>query len=125
VDRQRTIQILVDLLDNAAKFSPRGSAVTLAAQESPGDRNGSFVTFWVTDAGIGIDAEHQTKIFEQFSQVTDTARGKPRGIGLGLPICKAYVERMAGKIWLESEPGHGASFYVSLPATPEPLTPAR
>jgi len=123
VDRQRTIQILVDLLDNAAKFSPEGSTVTLGAQESPGDRSGPFVTFWVSDQGIGIEPEHQTKIFEQFLQITDAARGKPRGIGLGLPICKAYIERMGGKIWLESEPGHGATFYVSLPGTLDPLAP--
>jgi signal transduction histidine kinase len=123
VDRARTIQILVDLLDNAAKFSPGGSTVTLSAQESPGDRNGPFVTFWVSDRGVGIEAEHQTKIFEQFSQITDTARGKPRGIGLGLPICKAYTERMGGKIWLESAPGHGSTFFVSLPGSLEPLAP--
>ncbi len=125
VDRHRTIQILVDLLDNAAKFSPEGSIVTLGAQESPGDHSGPFITFWVSDQGIGVEPEHQTKIFEQFLQITDTARGKPRGIGLGLPICKAYVERMGGKIWLESEPGRGATFYVSLPGTTEPLAPGQ
>jgi signal transduction histidine kinase len=116
-DRDRTIQILVDLLDNALKFSADGGAITLAAQESPGDRTGPFVTIWVADRGIGIGAEQQSKIFEQFSQITEAARGKPRGIGLGLPICKAYVERMGGKMWLESEPGHGSTFYVSLPGT--------
>ncbi|MFN0150523.1 MAG: ATP-binding protein [bacterium] len=125
VDRHRTIQILVDLLDNAAKFSPEGSTVTLGAQESPGDRSGPFVTFWVSDSGTGVEPEHQTKIFEQFLQITDAARGKPRGIGLGLPICKAYVERMGGKIWLESEPGRGTTFYVSLPGTTEPLAPGQ
>ncbi len=117
VDREKAIQVLVDLLDNAVKFSPAGGAVTLGARETPADRSGPSVTLWVADEGPGIDPESQGRIFEQFAQIADAATGKPRGIGLGLPICRAYVERMGGKMWVESEPEKGSTFFVSLPAT--------
>lgn len=122
VDREKTIQILVDLLDNAAKFSKPGSTVTVGARETPGDRLGCYVTLWVADRGSGIAIEDQGKIFEQFVQITSVASGKPRGMGLGLPICRAYIERMGGKVWVESEPGCGSTFFVTLPATRERAT---
>lgn len=121
IDREKTIRILADILDNAIKFSPEGATVTLGSRETPGDPSGPYVTFWVSDSGPGVDPEFQTRIFEQFSQVADLASGKPRGIGLGLPICRAYVEQMGGKIWLESEPGNGSTFFVALPVSRTPL----
>jgi signal transduction histidine kinase len=117
VDRSKAIQVLVDLLDNGIKFSPGGSLVTIGAREAPGDLAGPYVTLWVADEGPGIEPEDTLKIFEQFVQVAKTATGKPRGIGLGLPICKAYIERMNGRMWVESESGSGSTFFVSLPAT--------
>jgi signal transduction histidine kinase len=119
-DREKTIQILVDLLDNAAKFSTAGAEITLGAGKAPLDQSGSRVTVWVADRGIGIAPQDHERIFEQFSQITSVAAGKPRGLGLGLPICRAYVERMGGKVWVESEPGVGSTFFVTLPATRDP-----
>ncbi len=120
VDREKTVEILVDLLDNAAKFSKPGLTVTLGAREAPADRSGPRVTLWVADSGIGIAPQDQARIFEQFAQITSVATGKPRGMGLGLPICRAYIERMGGKVWVESEPGVGSTFFISIPATREP-----
>src|SRR5262245_52835733 len=108
VDREKVVEILVHLLDNAAKFSKAGSTVTIGAREAPRDGSGRSVTIWVADTGSGISIEYQGKIFEQFVQITNTAMGKPHGIGLGLPICRAYAERMGGTLWVESEPGAGS-----------------
>jgi signal transduction histidine kinase len=119
VDREKMAQILVDLLDNAAKFSRPGSTVTVGAREAPRDGSRRSVTIWVADTGSGIAIEDQGKIFEQFVQITNAAAGKPRGIGLGLPICRAYVERMGGTLWVESAPGAGSTFFVTLPAADE------
>jgi len=69
----------------------------------------------VTDTGVGIPPEEHHKIFEKFYQVGNTLEGKPKGTGLGLPICKEIVEHFGGKIWVESEPGKGATFSFTLP----------
>ncbi len=70
----------------------------------------------VTDSGIGIAPADQPKVFEKFKQVGDTLTDKPKGTGLGLPICKEIVEYHGGRIWVESEPGKGSTFSFTLPA---------
>ncbi len=73
----------------------------------------------ITDTGIGIATEDYDAVFEQFKQVGgDTLTDKPKGTGLGLPICKEIVEHHGGRIWLESEPGKGSTFSFALPLVP-------
>jgi PAS domain S-box-containing protein len=108
-DRDRIIQVLVNLISNAVKFTPSG-ALRLAAEE---DRSRMLVR--VEDTGIGIAPEHQERIFEKFRQAGDTLTEKPKGTGLGLAICKQIVEHHGGRIWVRSAPGAGSTFYFTLP----------
>lgn len=78
----------------------------------------SFIEFFVTDTGIGISPEDQSKIFDNFFQVENPLAQQYGGTGLGLSICKGYVELLGGKIWLRSEPGIGTNFYFTIPTLP-------
>jgi signal transduction histidine kinase len=69
----------------------------------------------VEDNGVGIGPEHQAVIFEKFRQVGDTLTQKPAGTGLGLAICRQIVDRLGGRLWVESEPGRGSVFSFTLP----------
>jgi signal transduction histidine kinase/DNA-binding response OmpR family regulator len=108
-DRDRLIQVVINLISNAVKFTDSGS-VTCSA----GLRDGDIVVS-VTDSGIGIAPSDQPKVFEKFKQVGDTLTDKPKGTGLGLPICKEIVEYHGGRIWVESESGKGSTFSFTLP----------
>jgi signal transduction histidine kinase len=107
-DRDRTLQVFANLIGNAAKFTPEAGTLTLGCA-----RHGHRVHFWVRDSGPGISREHLARVFERGFQAQSRDR---RGAGLGLYICKALVEAQGGAIWAESEAGHGATFYFSLPA---------
>jgi signal transduction histidine kinase/FixJ family two-component response regulator len=109
-DRDRLIQVVINLISNAVKFTDAGS-ITCAARLADGE-----IVVSVTDSGIGIKPEDQPKVFEKFKQVGDTLTDKPKGTGLGLPICKEIVEHHGGRIWVESEIGKGSTFSFSLPA---------
>ena len=109
-DRDRLVQVVINLISNAVKFTERGR-ITCAAE-----RRGAAVVVSVTDTGMGIAHADQAKVFERFKQVGDTLTDKPKGTGLGLPICREIVEHHGGKIWVESEPGKGSTFSFSLPA---------
>ena len=108
-DRDRLLQVVINLLSNAVKFTEAGS-VRMAAARHDGE-----VRVSVTDTGVGLAAEDHAAVFEQFRQVGDTLTDKPRGTGLGLPISKEIVEHHGGRMWLESEPGRGSTFWFSLP----------
>ena len=109
-DERKFKQIMLNLLTNAVKFTPEGGTVTMAARRL----DASYV-FSVKDTGIGIAAEDQEKVFEEFRQVgTDYAR-KAEGTGLGLTLTRRLVELHGGKIRLESEPGKGSTFTFNLP----------
>ena len=108
-DADRLIQVVINLISNAVKFTDAGS-ITCAARHL----NSSLVVS-VKDSGIGIALTDQPKVFEKFKQVGDTLTDKPKGTGLGLPICKEIVEFHGGLIWVESEPGMGSTFSFSLP----------
>jgi signal transduction histidine kinase len=110
-DRDRLIQVVINLISNAVKFTPDGS-ITCSARVDP--ERGSLVVS-VADTGVGIAAEDQARVFEQFGQAGDTLTDKPRGTGLGLPICREIVEHHGGRLWLESELGRGSTFSFSLP----------
>lgn len=108
-DSDRLIQVVINLISNAVKFTDAGS-ITCSA----GMRDGEIVVS-IADSGIGIKAEDQAKVFEKFKQVGDTLTDKPKGTGLGLPISKEIVEFHGGRIWVESEAGKGSVFSFSLP----------
>jgi signal transduction histidine kinase len=109
-DWDRVVQVLTNLLSNALKFSPRGSEVELAVSTREG-----AVLFAVRDRGPGIPREFREKLFTRFAQ-SDRAKREQEGTGLGLAICRALVLAHGGEIWVESEPGQGASFFFTLPA---------
>jgi len=120
VDPDRIKQVITNLLGNAIKFSPVGSAIKIKAEQFKGKRAGDLpewirVTF--SDQGIGIDQKDFRAIFERFSQLsTDTLKDKPKGSGLGLPICKEIITHYGGNIWVESRIGTGTNFFFTLPA---------
>jgi len=111
-DRDKLIQVVVNLLSNAVKFTKEGAVTCRVSQ-----KDGSIIV-GITDTGIGIAPQDHDMVFEQFKQVGDTLTDKPKGTGLGLPICKEIVEHHGGKIWLESEFGYGSTFYFMLPIIP-------
>ena len=113
-DPDRVIQTLTNLLDNAIKFSPQGSTISL----NLGRQNGDML-FEVKDRGRGIPADRLTVIFERFQQVDASDRREKGGTGLGLAICRSIVEQHGGRIWVESVLGQGSSFYFTLPVMEE------
>ena len=108
-DSTKLNQILTNLIKNAVKFTEEGS-VTFGYR-----KKNLMLEFFVTDTGPGIDQEHKSLIFERFRQGTLGNMPKYEGAGLGLAISKAYVERLGGSIWMESELGKGSTFYFELP----------
>jgi signal transduction histidine kinase len=106
-DRARLLQVLGNLLGNAVKFTPSGGTVTVGAAPS-----GDGVGFWVSDTGPGIDPAHLPRLFDRFWQAR---RGDRAGLGLGLAIAKGIVDAHGGRIWAESVPGQGSTFFFTLP----------
>jgi PAS domain S-box-containing protein len=111
-DPDRVAEVLTNLLGNAIKFSPTGGNVTVSLARS---RN-NWVKVSITDTGTGIRPEEANRIFDKFYQVSHPEQPKATGTGLGLPIAKALVEMHGGRIWLESQVGHGSVFSFTLPA---------
>lgn len=111
-DPDRLVQVLVNLMNNAAKFTDEG-VVELIVEKTPE----GWVRMSVRDTGAGIPPEDIDKVFDKFHQVTksDTLQDKPTGTGLGLTICGQIVEHYGGRIWVESELGRGSTFSCVLP----------
>ena len=109
-DDTKVTQILRNFLSNAFKFTDTGEVVVSAR------RDGLNIEFSVRDTGVGISAEDKEKIFEEWSQVDNPAQRRVKGSGLGLPLSRKLAELLGGSIWLESEPGKGSTFYLSVPA---------
>jgi CheY-like chemotaxis protein len=119
-DRSKFDRILANLISNAIKFTLKGQVIFGYEQKD------SFIEFFFSDTGIGIPVEMHSKIFENFYQVEKSLNRQFEGTGLGLPICKAFIEHLGGKIWLKSEPGKGSIFYFTLPyVQPGPIVEAR
>lgn len=110
VDRHRFIQVLSNLLSNAAKFSPAGSPVQVMTE-----RADDKIRVTVIDRGPGIPETFKDQIFNKFAQAEQAANAGKAGTGLGLCIAKGMIERMAGRIAYDSEPGQGSRFFIELP----------
>jgi signal transduction histidine kinase len=124
-DPDKVGRILINLVDNAIKYSPDGGRVGVSVMLA-----GSHVRFSITDPGLGIPAAEQRRIFEKFYRLDPNMNRGVGGTGLGLYICRELVRRMDGKIWVESALGKGSTFVVELPAAAEktaatPKTPAK
>lgn len=105
--------ILRNLIYNAIKFSPNGGDIDVSATT---DQQGRFVTVTVKDEGKGISSEKLNELFNNFDKNGSAKFGTDTGSGLGLVVCKEFVEKHQGKIWAESKEGQGATFFVQLPA---------
>ncbi len=110
-DPVRTRQILINLIGNAVKFTPEGGSVTVRVAL---DASRLFLRFEVADTGCGLPAGSIERIFERLYQVRDGKAGR-KGLGLGLFICKQLVTQQGGEIGVTSEPGHGSTFFFTLP----------
>jgi signal transduction histidine kinase len=112
VDVRRISQVLENLLSNAFKFTPSGGEISIGARH----RGDAEILWWVKDSGIGVPRAEFDHIFDKYRQVTGSQQSGHNGTGLGLAICKKVVEAHGGRIWLESEPDKGSTFFVTLPA---------
>ena len=117
-DPLRVGQILTNLMSNALKYTPAGGSVSVSAgldsEVGKHQEAARFVRVWVQDTGIGIPPEDQPLIFEQYFR-TEISKETAPGTGLGLNITRSLVEMQGGQIWFESQPGHGSTFYFTLP----------
>jgi len=125
VDRDKVKQVLVNLLTNAVKYSPRGGEVALEVREAapealpPDHPEGQWLLVSVRDAGIGIGPEDLPKIWERFYRVDNTNTRRIGGTGLGLSISRDLARLHGGRIWVESTPGKGSAFSFTLPIATE------
>src|SRR6266516_1205751 len=110
VDPNVMVQVMENLLSNAVKYSPPGKNIHVRLKKLP-----DTVRFEVQDEGPGLSAEDQKKLFGKFARLSAKPTGGENATGLGLSIVKRMVEAMNGKVWCESEPGHGAMFVVEFP----------
>jgi PAS domain S-box-containing protein len=117
-DRDRLVQVVSNLVNNAVKYSPDGGTVTLSSRSE-----GGFALVSVTDTGVGIPPDEIGHVFERFRRVRSGAAQSIPGTGLGLTIVKQIVEMHGGKIWVESAVGHGSAFHFTLPLAAENVTP--
>ncbi|HLA43904.1 MAG TPA: ATP-binding protein, partial [Aggregatilineales bacterium] len=113
-DHDKLIQVVVNLISNAVKFTAEGSVTCQVRQR------GNEIVVSIIDTGVGIAPEDQESVFEKFKQVGDTLTDKPQGTGLGLSICKEIVEHHGGRLRVESSPGKGSTFSFTLPVLNNP-----
>ena len=114
-DADRVRQVLINLIDNAIKYSPDGGTVTVRVR-----KRRRVVELRVSDEGIGISERDQRNLFQKFFRVDAAMSRGIRGIGLGLYLVRGFVTAMGGRIWVESEHGKGSTFVVELPASEAP-----
>lgn len=108
-DSEKVYGVLTNLIKNAIKFTHEGSI------EFGYEKKGDFLEFFVLDSGIGIEGEETEHIFERFRQGSESINRGYEGSGLGLSICRSYVEMLGGKIWMENNENGGSSFYFTIP----------
>ena len=115
-DDQRLLQVIINFLSNASKFTPENGLITLSARITGYREDKLLLRIDVTDTGIGITPEQQTRIFDSFEQAENSTTRKYGGTGLGLTISKNIIQLMGGEIELKSEPGKGSTFSLIVPA---------
>ena len=108
-DNKRLLEVIENLFSNAVKFTEKGQILIKVWKEN------KDIIVCFQDTGKGINPKYKDIIFEKFRQLGDIMTEKPEGIGVGLSICRIIIEFHHGKLWLESEPDKGSSFYFSLP----------
>ena len=113
-DSLRLGQVLINLVNNAIKFTDRGEVVVSIEHVPQARTNAVMLQFSVRDTGIGLDSSQISGLFRAFSQADRNTSRKYGGTGLGLAICKQLVERMGGLIWVSSEPGKGSTFFFTI-----------
>jgi len=113
-DRERLTQVLMNLINNSIKYTPKGKITVSAFVD------GKNIHISVKDTGIGIGKENQPKIFTRFYQVDSSYTRSAGGMGLGLSLCKEFVELLGGKIWFISAAGKGSEFHFTLPVVGAP-----
>ena len=127
-DPRRIRQILLNFVSNALKFSGRGQVDITVWCKPAATPDRTEVIFAVSDEGPGISPEEQQRLFQRFERGAAAQHGRVPGTGLGLALCKGFAEKMGGRIWLESELGHGSNFHFSAPfelaPDPDESTPA-
>ena len=115
-DELRIREVLLNIISNAVKFTKDGGTISFAAENGPGnDEHHMIVRYRISDTGIGMSEEFQTRIFDEFSQENGGARTSYKGTGLGMAIAKQYVDLMGGKIEVSSKKGIGSTFTVEIP----------
>ena len=115
-DEQRLAQVITNLLSNAVKFTPKNGSISINTSLLKEENDICTIKVSVTDTGIGISPEQQSRLFKSFQQAESSTSRKFGGTGLGLAISKSIVEMMDGKIWIESELGKGATFSFTIQA---------
>jgi signal transduction histidine kinase len=119
VDRSKFKQVLYNLLSNAVKFTPAPGRITLTVRDSPDQ-----LTVSVHDTGIGIKPEDLPKLFREFEQIDGSYTRRYQGTGLGLALCRRFVQMHGGRIWAESQYGKGSTFTFTIPRDPRPAAVA-
>ena len=115
-DELRIREVLLNIISNAVKFTKDGGTISFVAENCPGkDEHHLIVRYHISDTGIGMSEEFQTRIFDEFSQENNGARTSYKGTGLGMAIAKRYVDLMGGKIEVSSRQGVGSAFTVEIP----------
>ena len=109
-DEEKLLQVLLNLLSNADKYSPKGGIIHIHV-----DKHGDKFQFAVVDSGLGISKVSMKHLFTPFYRIHSPDRKRIEGSGLGLALSKIYVEAHGGEMWVESEPGDGSTFYFTLP----------
>jgi signal transduction histidine kinase len=120
-DKDRLRQMVLNLLNNAFKFTPAGGSITVKARKDK-----SYLVVEVQDTGSGISEEEQKRLFEPYQQL-ERERARLAGLGLGLSLSKKLVELHGGQIWMQSEKGKGSTFGFSIPleVNEQPESPAK
>ncbi|MFO7370941.1 MAG: HAMP domain-containing sensor histidine kinase [Bacteroidales bacterium] len=109
-DRNMVTTVLRNLISNAVKYTRSGGVITVAALSQE-----EMVKLIISDTGVGIQKDHINKLFAIDTKITTAGTNNERGTGLGLVLCKELVEKHSGKIWVESEPGSGSKFFITIP----------
>lgn len=116
VDRNMLLSVLRNLISNAVKFTPQKGEIVISAKKTEIENTRSFIEVSIKDNGVGMDAEKQTKVFNISENKSTQGTDNETGTGLGLILCKEFIEKHRGRIWVKSEEGKGSTFIFTIPA---------